>query len=167
MRAYSQDLRDRVFADYDAGLTFAELGRKYRVTPEWVRQIVRRRERTGETGPRPAGAKKRPFHERHEADLRRETTANPSHTLETLRAALGLDVSIGTLWTALHALKISFKKTARRGRAGPPGRRRQAGRVRGLAAPARPGPVRLPRRDLGEDQYDPDPRVGADRRAVD
>ena len=110
MRAYSQDLRDRVFADYDAGLTFADLGRKYRVTAEWVRQIVRRREKTGETAPRPAGAKKRPFHERHETDLRRETAANPSHTLESLRAALGLDVSIGTLWTALRALKITFKK---------------------------------------------------------
>jgi putative transposase len=110
MRAYSQDLRDRVFADSDAGLSFAELGRKYRVSAEWVRQVVRRRERTGETAPRPAGPKKRPFHERHEADLRRETAANPSHTLETLRAALGLDVSIGTLWAALRALKITFKK---------------------------------------------------------
>lgn len=110
MRAYSQDLRDRVFTDYDAGLTFAELGRKYRVTPGWVRQIVRRRERTGETAPRPAGAKRRPFHERHEAGLRRETAANPSHTLESLRAALGLDVSIGTLWAALRELEVSFKK---------------------------------------------------------
>jgi transposase len=110
MRAYSQDLRDRVFADYDAGLTFAELGRKYRVTAEWVRQVVRRRERTGETAPRPPRIKKRPFHERHEAELRRETTANPSHTLESLRAALGADVSLATLWTALRALKITFKK---------------------------------------------------------
>ena len=110
MRAYSQDLRDRVFADYDAGLTFADLGRKYRVSAEWVRQVVRRREKTGETAPRPPRIKKRPFHERHAADLRRETAANPSHTLESLRAALGLDVSIGTLWAALRALKITFKK---------------------------------------------------------
>jgi transposase len=149
MRAYSQDLRDRVFADYDAGLTFAELGRKYRVTPEWVRQIVRRRERTGETAPRPARVKKRPFHERHEAELRRETTANPSHTLESLRAALGLDVSIGTLWTALHALKISFKKKrssrpSRAARTSPPsGPRSRPGGSRstrtGSSSSTRPG----------------------------
>jgi transposase len=110
MRAYSQDLRDRVFADYDAGLPFAELGRKYRVTAEWVRQVVRRREKTGETAPRPPRIKKLPFHQRHEADLRRETTANPSHTLESLRAALGADVSLATRWTALRELKITFKK---------------------------------------------------------
>jgi hypothetical protein len=48
MRAYSLDLRVRVFADYDAGQTFAQLARKYSVSAEWVRQIVRRRERTGE-----------------------------------------------------------------------------------------------------------------------
>jgi transposase len=110
MRAYSQDLRDRVFADYDAGLPFAELGRKYRVSPEWVRQVVRRREQTGETGPRPPRIKKPPFHRRHEDDLRRETAHNPSHTLESLRAALGADVSLATLWTALRELKITFKK---------------------------------------------------------
>lgn|SRR5437763_3467382 len=110
MRAYSQDLRDRVFADYDGGLTFAALGRKYRVSAEWVRQVVRRRERTGETGARPPRVKKLPFHRRHEAALRRETADNPSHTLETLRAALGAEVSLATLWNALRALKITFKK---------------------------------------------------------
>ena len=29
MRAFSLDLRSRVLADYQAGLSFAELGRKY------------------------------------------------------------------------------------------------------------------------------------------
>jgi transposase len=129
MRAYSQDLRDRVFADYDAGLTFAQVGRKYRVSAEWVRQIVRRRGQTGETAPRPPRIQKRPFHERHEADLRRETAANPSHTLASLRAALGVPVSVGTLWTALRALKVTFKKNTRRGRTGPTRCRREAGRV--------------------------------------
>jgi transposase len=99
-----------VFADYDDGLTFAQLGRKYRVSAEWVRQVVRRRERTGETAPRPPRIKKLPFHRRHEAELRRQTAANPSHTLESLRAALGVDVSLATLWTALRELKITFKK---------------------------------------------------------
>jgi transposase len=126
MRAYSQDLRDRVFADYDGGLTFAALGRKYRVSAEWVRQVVRRRERTGETAARPPRVKKPPFHQRREADLRRETADNPSHTLETLRAALGAEVSLATLWNALRALKITFKKKrssrpSRTARTSPPG----------------------------------------------
>ena len=47
MRAFSLDLRTRVLADFQAGLTFAELGRKYSTSAEWVRQFIRRHEATG------------------------------------------------------------------------------------------------------------------------
>ena len=146
MRAFSLDLRQRVLADYQAGLTFAALGRKYTTSAEWVRQFIRRYEATGEVAARPQRIKKLPFHRRHEAELRAAVAAQPDLTLEGLRAKLGLDVSIGTLWTALRALKISFKKNARGGGAGPAGRRRRPGGVPGPAARrAGPGPVRLPR----------------------
>jgi transposase len=146
MKAFSLDLRQRVLADYQAGLTFAELGRKYTTSAEWVRQFVRRYEATGEVAARPPRIKKLPFHRRHEADLRAAVAAQPDLTLEGLRAKLGLDVSIGTLWYALRALKITFKKNARGGRAGPAGRRRPAGGVPGPATGrAGPGPARLPR----------------------
>ena len=36
MRAFSLDLRTRVLADYQAGLSFAELGRKFTTSAEWV-----------------------------------------------------------------------------------------------------------------------------------
>ena len=120
MKAYSRDLRERVLADYLAGQTFAQLGRKFSVSAEWVRQFIRRYERTGEIDARPPRIKKRPFHKRHEAELRQAVADNPSHTLESLRDSLGLDVSITTLWNALNALKISFKKNARAGRTEPP-----------------------------------------------
>lgn len=119
MRAYSRDLRDRVLADYHAGQSFAQLGRKYSVSAEWVRQFIRRFEHTGEIDARPPRIRKRPFHKRHEAEIRQSVADNPSHTLESLRDALGLDVSITTLWNALKALKISFKKNARTGRTRP------------------------------------------------
>jgi hypothetical protein len=35
MRAYSIDLRERVLADWDAGLGTNAVARKYRVSPEW------------------------------------------------------------------------------------------------------------------------------------
>ena len=111
MKPFSLDLRQRVLADYQAGLTFAELGRKYTTSAEWVRQFIRRYEATGEVAARPPRIKKLPFHRRYEADLRAAVAAQPDLTLEGLRAKLGLDVSIGTLWNALRALKISFKKT--------------------------------------------------------
>lgn len=119
MRPYSRDLRERVLADRLTGRSFAELGRKYSVSAEWVRQFIRRYELTGEIDARPPRVKKPPFHRRHEAQLRRAVADNPGHTLESLRDALGLDVGLTTLWNALTALKISFKKNSRTGRARP------------------------------------------------
>jgi transposase len=110
MRAYSLDLRVRVFADYDAGLTFAQLGRKYSVSAEWVRQIVRRREQTGEVAARPPIPKRVPFRRTHEAALRRAVAETPDLTLAGLRERLGVDVSLATLHNALVALKLTLKK---------------------------------------------------------
>jgi transposase len=99
------DLRRRVLADCQVGHTFASIARKYTVPAEWVRQFYRRFERTGEVA-----ARRQPFHVRHEAALRAAVADRPDRTLADLRAHLGVEVSIGTLWHALHALKISFKK---------------------------------------------------------
>lgn len=110
MRPYSLDLRVRVFADYDAGLTFAELGRKYSVSAEWVRQIVRRREQTGEIAARPPIPKRAPFRRTHEAVLRQAVAEAPDLTLAGLRERLGVDVSLATLHNALVALKLTLKK---------------------------------------------------------
>lgn len=110
MKAYSVDLRERVLADFQGGMKFADLGRKYSVSAEWVRQFIRRYQSTGEIAARPPLTKKLPFHRRHEAELRMAVAEQPDLTLEGLRAKLGLDVSIGTLHQALVNLKISFKK---------------------------------------------------------
>src|SRR5829696_2732940 len=111
MRAYSLDLRVRVFADYDAGLTFAALGRKYSVSAEWVRQIVRRREQTGEVAARPPIPKRAPFRRTHEADLRRAVAEAPDLTPAALRERLGVTVSLATLHNALVAPKLTLKKS--------------------------------------------------------
>ena len=117
MKAYSEDLRRRVLYDFQTGMTFADLGRKYTVSAEWVRQFIRRHQATGEVLARTRAITRLPFHKRHEADLRAAMAENHDLTLEGLRDKLGLEVSIGTLWNALHALKLSFKKNAGRLRA--------------------------------------------------
>jgi len=142
MKAFSLDLRERVLADYLAGLSFADLGRKYSTSAEWVRQFIRRYEASGEIAARPPRIKKLPFHRRHEADLRAALAEQPDLTLEALRTKLGLTVSIGTLWTALRALKISFKKNARGQRTAAARHRRRPGGVPGASA-GRPGPEPL------------------------
>ena len=53
MKPFSLDLRQRVLADHEAGLSFAELGRKYSTSAEWVRQFIRRYQATGEVAARP------------------------------------------------------------------------------------------------------------------
>lgn len=110
MRAFSLDLRTRVLADFQAGMTFAELGRKYSTSAEWVRQFIRRFQATGEVEARPPLNRRIPFHRRHEVELRAAVAENPSLTLEALRAQLGVDCDLSTLWHALRSLKISFKK---------------------------------------------------------
>lgn len=106
----SLDLRTRVLADRARGLSFAELGRKYTLSSEWVRRFIRRHEATGEVAARPQVVKKQPFHKRHEADLRAAVAANRDLSLHRLRAQLKLTCSISTLHKALRALKLSFKK---------------------------------------------------------
>jgi transposase len=91
-------------------MTFAEVGRKYSVSAEWVRQIVRRREQTGELAARPPIPKRVPFRQTHEAVLRQAVAEAPDLTLEALRERLQLDVSIATLHYALVALKLTLKK---------------------------------------------------------
>ena len=124
--AISLDLRRRVLADCQAGHTFAAVARRYTVSAEWVRVFYRRFEQTGEVAARSHATRRRPFHARHEAALRAAVAAAPDRTLAGLRAHLGLEVSLGTLWAALHALKISFKKSpsgrpSRTGPMSPPG----------------------------------------------
>ena len=126
MAAISLDLRRRVLADCQAGQTFAAVARKYTVSAEWVRVFYRRFERTGEVAARSHATRRPPFHVRHEAALRAAVAAVPDRTLAGLRAHLGLEVSLATLWHALHALKISFKKSrsgrpSRTARMSPPG----------------------------------------------
>jgi transposase len=126
MATISLDLRRRVLADCQAGSTFAAVARKYTVSAEWVRTFSRRFEQTGEIAARSHATRRQPFHVRHEVALRAAVAAAPDRTLAGLRAHLGLEVSIPTLWAALHALKISFKKSpsgrpSRTGRMSPPG----------------------------------------------
>lgn len=118
MAAFSLDLRHRVLADCQAGMTYAAVARKYTVSAEWVRTFFKRFRETGEVAPRSHATRRQPFHVRHEAALRAAVAEKPDRTLDELREHLGLEVSLGTLWTALHALKISFKKS----RSAPPNR---------------------------------------------
>ena len=110
MRAYSMDLRERVLADCDAGLGTQAAAEKYSVSPAWVRRLKQRRRETGGFSPRPRGPNRRTKLGGHRDTLRRLVAEQPDATLAELQARLPVRVSLCTLWGALHALKLRFKK---------------------------------------------------------
>jgi transposase len=110
MRAYSMDLRVRVMADVDQGLGTKATAQKYRVSPDWVRKLKRFRRQTGNF----AARQQRVSHATKLDDqlprLEQLVQQQPDATLKELRAALGAQVALGTLWRALQRMQITFKK---------------------------------------------------------
>jgi transposase len=107
---YSMDLRQRVLADRDAGMSTAEVARKYTVSPAWVRRLLQRRRATGETAPRPQRHGRVPLSATHAEPIRRAVADQPDATLAELRQKLGLAVALSTLWAAVAALGLTLKK---------------------------------------------------------
>ena len=125
----SVDPRQRILDDVQDGRSFADVGRKYSVSAECVRQRARRFQATGEIAPRSPANHVVPFHRRHEEQIRAAVANHPGLTLEHLRAQLGLDVGIGTLWEALRKLRTTFKKRR-------PTRPSKSGRTSSLNGPS-------------------------------
>jgi transposase len=118
MGAYSIDLRTRVLADWDAGMTADDVAAKYRVSRAWVHRLVQRRRETGEIGPRlQTKFRARALRPEHEDRLRAMVTAQPDRTLAELRDGLAMPVGLTTIWRALGRLKLTVKKNGTRRRA--------------------------------------------------
>jgi transposase len=111
MRAYSQDLRERVLADFDAGMGTLEVAAKYRVSQSWLRRLKQRRRTTGSTLPmKPRYGRVTKWSE-HAEMLAEIVGQTPDITLEELKAKLSIDLSISTFWRAVKALGLSLKKS--------------------------------------------------------
>ena len=121
MRAYSMDLRERVFADCQAGVTTAAVAAKYRVSAAWVRRLKQRHKATGTLAPRPHSPGRPVTLAPHEARVRELVRDDPDATLAELRQRLGVRVSISALSAYLRRIKLSFKKKSfgRPSRTGP------------------------------------------------
>ncbi len=110
MKAYSDDLRERVLADGDAGMPTAEVAAKYRVSASWVRRLKQRRRETGETAPRTQRRGVTPKWAEHVEAIRASVREAPDATLEEHRRRLGLDLGVSTLWRAIKVLGLTLKK---------------------------------------------------------
>lgn len=116
MAPYSMDLRSRVLADCDAGLTAKDVAAKFRVSRSWVNRVVQRRRETGELGPRPQTVFKKQALAGREDQLRALVAAKPDQTLAELRDALRSSASLSSVWRALDRLALTLKKNRTRRR---------------------------------------------------
>ena len=110
MHAYSTDLRVRVLADCDRGLSTRAVATKYSVSESWVRRLKQRRRETGEVTPRQPTPGPKPSWPAYADRLREAVRQTPDATLEELRDRLELTVALSTLWRAVAALGLSVKK---------------------------------------------------------
>jgi transposase len=111
MHAYSLDLRTRILADSDRGLSTRVVATKDAVSESWVRRLKPRRREAREIAPRTArrpGPK--PSWDAYADRLRAAVADTPDATLEELRDRLALTVALSTLWRAVAALGLSVKK---------------------------------------------------------
>src|SRR5262245_35525738 len=120
MKAYSQDLREKVVRACDQGLgTRQQVADLFGVSPSWVRRLLQRRRETGSFAAKPhAGGPAPKMDEARRGRLLVLALAQPDATLAELRDRLDAPVHVSTLCRALTQLGLPVKKKS----GGPPSR---------------------------------------------
>jgi len=115
MKAFSQDLRERIVAAYEAGEgSFAEIGRRFSVSGKVVAKFVRQKRELGTLAPQVHLRGRKPaVSGKKEAELLKHLKKHPDATVLERRKALGLKCSEKTLWQTLRKLGWRFKKSRR------------------------------------------------------
>ena len=170
MRAYSMDLRERVLAACDAGWGRPRRPRRTRSARPGCAGSSSAGGRRARSAPRPAAAGAGPALAA-QADRAPPSWSGrtPDLTPAEYRDRLGRrGVAPLTVWRALRRLGLTFKKSrsgrpSRTGRTSPPRRAAWRAEVTPALDPAQAG---VHRRDVGQDQHDPDPRVRPAGRAA-
>src|SRR5215212_9870796 len=114
-RPYSEDLRERAVARYEAGETTRSIAAALRISPSCVSKWMKLKRETGSLAPgKVGGHKKRMLSGEPAAWLRERCRSGP--TTRGLTAELlgrGIKSDRRAVWVFLHAEGLSFKKTVR------------------------------------------------------
>ena len=119
-KPYSEDLRKRVVAAVESGLSRRRAAALFGVGISTVIHWVRRFRVTGSLAAKPMGGDHRSRLTRERDWLLRRIAAEPDLTLEELREELrerGVSVGYGTVWRFFAREDITFKKKPAGGRA--------------------------------------------------
>jgi transposase len=147
MKAYSQDLRERVVRACDEGRSTREqLADLFGVSTAWIRRLLQRRRQTGSFAAKPRGGGRAP---KLDADQRYRLVAlvadAPDATLAQLHERLRARVHLSTIQRALAGYGLTVKKSPARQRARPPRRAAAALGVVDACPQGGPAAVRVPR----------------------
>ncbi len=142
-RAYSQDLRDKIMAAFDAGEAARDVAERFEVSVSFIYKADLRRRRTGETAPGAQRNHVRLRLEPHREAIMARVARHPDATMAELRTWLaaehGVSVCLATIWKTLDRFGLTFKKS----RSGPPSRTAPTWQPRGKPG-VRPSTVSTP-----------------------
>jgi transposase len=112
MRAYSNDLRERIVAAVERGEhSIRRIARLFSVSLSCVVRLLQRQRQTGSVQPKPhGGTPPRKLDAAAEVRLRELVHDQPDATLAELRDRLGIRCSLMTIARALKRLRITRKK---------------------------------------------------------
>src|SRR2546421_9258891 len=112
MKAYSQDLRERVVRACDEGcLSHEQIARLFHVSTAWIRRLLQRRRETGSFAAKPhAGGARPKLTPRQRWQLVEQVAAQPDATLAELHEPVGAFVHLSTIHPALDRFGLTLKK---------------------------------------------------------
>jgi transposase len=105
---YTQDLRDRILAAYDRGMSTQDIAKMFQVSKSWARRVKQRRRERGEISPRPMGGSR--FVKIDLERLRQLVAEQPDATTRELHQRLGCNCCESAVGLALGRLGLTFKK---------------------------------------------------------
>jgi transposase len=114
VKAYSQDLRERVVRAIDQGISRAEVTRVFGVSESTIKRYLKLRRETGNLAPRPIPGRPKKKMQPLLDGLRPQLEAHPDATLEEhsklWEAETGVKVSSSTMGRAIQRLQWTRKK---------------------------------------------------------
>jgi len=120
MRAYSQDLRERVLRAVERGERPTEIARRFEVSRVWVYQVRNRWREDGQRSSLPIGGHRRSCIAGSESQVRDWIEVEPDLTLAEICGRLagqGIRIKAPALWHQLDKWDLTLKKNPARQRA--------------------------------------------------
>lgn len=114
MRAYSQDLRDRVISKYKTGqYQIKDLVTMFNITRQTIGTWVKRYNETGNYSSRQHLIKGREIRFNDRTKVLEYLEANPNADGITIRNNVASDLPMSTFYDSLARMKITYKKRAK------------------------------------------------------